>query len=203
MGMSSSTTAQNQAKREEDARQFAIKGAQTGINNAYDNPMRKGEIADYVQAMRDYFGKDLSRQKSDTDRNLKFALARSGQTGSSTNVDQVKRVGENYTKGLLDVERKSLGSGAELEQADQDSRMRLISMATQGLDATTAASQAASGMRSALQAGKSTQMANGLGDIFATTKSYYQKSAEDAVRRRADYDAYKNYSPSQVIFGGA
>lgn len=203
MGMGGgSDKAAKQAQAEEAARQSAIKNAQTGINNAYDNPMRKGEIADYVQAMRDYFGKDLSRQKSDTDRNLKFALARSGQTGSSTNIDQVKRVGENYQKGVLDVERKSLGAGAELEQTDQDSRMRLISMATQGLDATTAAQQAASGMRSALEAGKATQTANGLGDIFATTKSYYQKSAEDAVRRRADYDAYKNYAPSQVIFGG-
>lgn len=202
MGMGGSTKAAEEAKREEDARQTAIKGAQTGINNAYDNPQRKGEIADYVQSLRKFFGEDLSRQKADTDRNLKFALARGGLTGGSTNIDQQKRIGENYARGVLDVERKAQGGGASLEAADQDSRMRLISMATQGLDATTAASQSASAMRSSLNAGKATEMANGLGDVFANTKSYYQKAADDAVRRRADYDAYGNYKPSTNIFGG-
>jgi len=201
MGMGGSTKAADQAKKEEDARQTAIKGAQSGINNAYDNPQRKGEIADYVNSLRKFFGEDLSRQKADTDRNLKFALARGGLTGGSTNIDQQKRIGENYARGVLDVERKSQGGGANLEAADQDSRMRLISMATQGLDATTAASQSASAMRSGLNAGKATDMANGLGDVFANTKSYYQKAADDAVRRRADYDAHGNYKPSTNIFG--
>jgi len=202
MGMGGSDKAAKQAAAEEKARQEAIKGAQAGINNAYDNPARKGEIADYVNSLRKYFGDDLSRQKADTDRQLKFALARGGLTGGSTNIDQQKRIGENYSRGVLDVERKAQAGGANLESLDQDSRMRLISMATQGLDATTAAQQSAEAMRSGLNASKATDMANGLGDVFANTKSYYQKAAEDAVRRRADYDAYGNYKPSTNIFGG-
>ena len=202
MGFSSSKNkAQDAAASEEAARQASIASAQSGINNAYDNPQRKGEIADYVQSLRKFFGDDLSRQKADTDRQLKFALARGGLTGGSTNIDQQKRIGENYTRGLLDVERKAQAGGANLESADQDSRLSLISMATQGLDATTAASQSAAAMRSGLAANKATDMANGLGDVFAGTKSYYQKAAEDAVRRRADYDAYGNYQKS-ALFGG-
>jgi hypothetical protein len=203
MGMGGTDKASKQAASEEAARQTAIKGAQSGINSAYDSPQRKAEIADYVNSLRKFFGDDLARQKGDTDRQLKFALAKSGLTGGSTNIDQQKRVGENYARGVLDVERKAQGGGANLESLDQDSRMRLISMATQGLDATTAASQSASAMRSGLNASKATDMANGLGDVFANTKSFYQKAADDAVRRRADYDAYSNYAPSKNIFGGA
>lgn len=201
MGMGSSNKASTAAASEEAARQAAIANSQAGINNAYDNPQRKGEIADYVNSLRKFFGDDLSRQKADTDRQLKFALARGGLTGGSTNIDQQKRIGENYARGVLDVERKALGGGANLEAADQDSRMRLISMATQGLDATTAAQQSAAAMQSGINASKATDMANGLGDVFANTKSYYQKAAEDAVRRRADYDAYGNYKKS-TLFGG-
>lgn len=202
MGMGGTDKASKQAKQEEDARQAAIKTAQGGINNAYDNPQRKGEIADYVNSLRKFFGDDLTRQKGDTDRQLKFALARGGLTGGSTNIDQQKRIGENFQRANLEVERKAQAGGANLEAADQDSRMRLISMATQGLDATTAASQSASAMRSGLNASKATDMANGLGDVFANTKSYYQKAAEDAVRRRADYDAYGNYKQSTLFGGG-
>lgn len=202
MGMGGSDKAAKEATKAEADRQAAIKNSQAGINAAYDNPTRKAEIGDYVNSMRDYFNQDLTKQKGEADRQLKFALARNGQTGGSTQVDQQKILGEDYAKGVLNVERKALGAGAELEQADQDSRMRLISMATQGLDATTAAQQSAAGMRSALEAGKSTSMANGLGDLFGNFKSFYQKSAENAVRRKADTDAYGNYAPSKAIYGG-
>lgn len=201
MGMGGNDAAK-EAQKAEDARQAAIKKSQAGINAAYDNPNRKMEIADFVNSLREYFTKDLNTQKGDTDRQLKFALARNGQTGGSTQNDQQKRVGDEFAKGLLNVERKALGGGADLEMADQDSRMRLISMATQGLDATTAAQQSAAGMRSALEAGKSTQIANGLGDTFGVFKDFYKNSMESGARRRADRDAYGNYAPSKVIYGG-
>jgi hypothetical protein len=203
MGMGGSDSSAKAAQKAEDERQAGIKTAQAGINAAFDNPNRKMEIADFVSALRDYFTKDLTTQKGDTDRNLKFALARGGLTGGSTQVDQQRRVGEQFTKGLLDVERRAQGGGAELEQADQDNRMRLISMASQGLDATTAASQSAAAMRSSLEAGKSTKLAEGLGDSFSVFKNFYQKSQEDAQRRKADKDAYGAYSPSKILgYGG-
>jgi hypothetical protein len=202
MGMGGSDSSAKAAQKAEEERQAGIKTAQSGINAAFDNPNRKLEIADYVKALGEYFTKDLNKQKGDTDRNLKFALARGGLTGGSTQVDQQRRVGEEHTKGLLDVQRRATGGGAELEQADADSRMRLISMASQGLDATTAASQSAAAMRSSLEAGKATSLAQGLGDSFGVFKDFYQKSQENAVRRRADRDAYGAYQPSKVLFGG-
>lgn len=201
MGMGSDNSAK-QAQKAEEERQAAIRAAQGRINAVFDSPQRQTDIASFVDAMRQYFGGDLDRQKGENDRQLRFALARGGLTGGSTQVDQQKRLGEDYARGVLEVDRRARGAGADLEMQDQDNRGRLISLATQGLDATTGASQAAAAMRSSLEAGKSTATANGLGDIFSGFKSYYQKAAESAVRRRADYDSYGIYRPSSAIYGG-
>lgn len=202
MGMGGSDNAAKEAQRAEEARQAAIRDAQGKINAVFDAPQRQADIASYVDAMREFLGGDLDRQKSENDRQLRFALARGGLTGGSTQIDQQKRLGEDYARGVLEVDRRSRGAGADLEMQDQDNRGRLISLATQGLDATTGASQAAAAMRSSLESGKATAMANGLGDVFGQFKSYYQKAADAAVRRRADYDSYGIYKPSQTIYGG-
>lgn len=204
MGLGGGTDkASKAAADEQKKKEAAIKQSQDGINAAYNSPARAADIASYVDEMRKYFMGDLNEQKADNDRNMKFALARSGQIGGSTQIDQQKRAGETYNKGVLEVERKSKGAGAELESADQDARLRLISMATQGLDAQTGAQQAAAGMRSALQSGKSSALANGLGDLFSSYKTAYDNSEKAAVRRKADFDAYGGfYAPSKLVYGG-
>ncbi len=200
-----SDNASREAAATEQRRQDAIRQTQGAVNAAFDSPQRAADIADYVGAMRQYYGEDLTRQKKTNDQQLKFALARNGQIGSSTQVDQQTRFGEEYSKGLLDVERRAQGAGAEMEAADQDARANLISLATTGLDATTAAQQASAAMRTSLQAGKSTSMVQGLGDMFGGFKDFYQKSQESKVRRDADKNAYNNYyvpSPSTGYYYG-
>lgn len=186
---SPSNRAAKEANAAEQARQASIKGTQTSVNQVFDSPQRAADISDYVGALRQYHGDDLNRQKTVADRELKFALARSGQTGGSTQNDQQAEKGRLYARGLLDIDRKALGAGAELESADQDARARLISLATSGLDATTGASQAAAAMRTNLQAGKSTSQAQGIGDVFGTMKTYFDNTKDAAARRRANADA--------------
>ncbi len=185
-----SSRASNEANKAEQARQASIKNTQTSVNRVFDSPERAADISDYVGALRTYYADDLNRQKTTTDRELKFSLARSGQTGGSTQNDQQAEKGRLYARGLLDIDRKALGAGAELESADQDARARLISLATSGLDATTAATQSASAMRSNLQSGKSTAQAQGIGDIFGSLKPAFDASKDAAARRKAIDDAY-------------
>ena len=168
-------SAAQEANAQEQARQASIRQTQNAVNAVFDSPGRATDIADYVGAMRQYFGDDLTRQKKTNDQKLKFALARNGQIGGSTQIDQQKRFGEDYSRGLLDVERRAQGAGADLESADQDARANLISLATTGLDATTAASQAASALRTSLQAGKATSMTQGLGDVFGSFKDFWHR----------------------------
>lgn len=185
-----SSRASNEANKAEQARQASIKNTQTSVNQVFDSPERAADISDYVGAMRTYYGDDLNRQKTVADRELKFSLARSGQTGGSTQNDQQAEKGRLYARGLLDIDRKAMGDGAELESADQDARARLISLATSGLDATTAATQSAAAMRSNLQAGRSTAQAQGIGDIFGSLKPVNDASKDAAARRKAIDDAY-------------
>ncbi|TPG08322.1 hypothetical protein EAH88_11875 [Rhodanobacter glycinis] len=168
-GGNSAAKAANDAEAQ---RQSAIAGTQSRVNQVFNDPQRQADINDFVGATRSYYQQDLDRQKGNADRGLKFALAKSGLTGGSTQVDQQQQLGQDYGRGLLQVEQKAQGAGASLSAADQDARSRLISLATSGLDATTAAQQAGAAMRSNLQAGQSEAQLGNLGDSFGQVNSF-------------------------------
>lgn len=194
-------TAADEAARAEAQRQAAIKETQGRVNAAFDSPARNAEIERAIAARRALDTADLNRTKADTDRQLKFALARNGQIGGSTQIDQQRRFGEDYARGLLGVERGAQGFGANIRAADQDARARLISLATAGLDATTGASQAAEAMRVNLQAGNADRNASGVADVFAGFSDFLKRSREMADRQRADRVAGFNYY-QPVNYGG-
>ena len=183
---SNNNRAAREAQRAEDARLAAIRNTQMAVNQAYDSPSRQAEIGDFVNSTRTFLGNDLRDQHENTQRDLMFALARNGLTGSSTEVDQKTDVGKEYARGLLEVDRKSRGAGAELEAQDQEARARLIALATSGLTATDGRSQAFAGMRSALEANRSTALAGGLGNSFGTFGTFLKDSRDAYERRRAN-----------------
>lgn len=201
-----SNRAANEANRMEQERQAQIAATQGRVNQIFNDPSRAADISDYVGAVREYFTDDLNRQKTDSDRQLRFALARGGLTGGSTQRDQQQRFAEDYGRGVLNIEQRALGAGADLEASDQDARARLIQLATSGLDATTAAQQASAAMRSNLQAGRSTAMAQGLGDMFGSVKGFADQAKDAYNTRRANRDAQISlYGPSAATgfyYGG-
>jgi hypothetical protein len=174
------------ANEQEQQRQASIARTQSAVNAVFDNPQRAADIQDFVNATRDYYLQDLNRQKADADRGLKFALAKSGLTGGSTQIDQQQRLGEDYSRGLLQTEQKAQGAGASLESADQDARAKLISLATSGLDATTAAQQSAAALQSNIESSESQAKLASLGDAFADANTFVQQ-AKDAQQRRQGY----------------
>lgn len=184
-----SNDAAEEANRNEQARQAAIRNTQGRVNAVFDSPGRAAEIADFVNAMRTFKNNQLAEQAADVQRNNTFALARSGLVGGSAQIDKQSEFAKDHAKGVLEVERSSLGAGAQLEAADQDARARLISLATTGMDATTGASQAAAAMRTNLEANKATTMAQGLGDAFGSLRTWHDRAREAAERRRANKDA--------------
>jgi hypothetical protein len=185
MGHSSNHAAEaaNTAERE---RQSQIGATQARINQVFDNPKRQRDIREFVNATREYYNRDLTRQKADADRNLTFTLARQGLTGGSTNVDQQRLLGEQYSRGVLKAEQQAQQAGAGLESQDQQARSRLIGLATSGLDATTGAQQAAAAMRTNIEAAGPEAKANALGNAFATTGNFV-KQAKDAQAFRDSY----------------
>jgi len=183
---SSSNRAGKEAERAEAARQAAIRASQGRINAVFDGPGRAAEIQDAVGASRALGTQDLDRQNKETELQLKFALARNGTAFGSTQNDQQANMAEAYKRGLLEVDRNARGVGASIESADQQARSNLISLATQGLDVTTGAAQAAAAMRTNLEAGKSGSMANSVNLASGQLADFFKRSRDENERRRAD-----------------
>lgn len=196
-------SAADRAARLEMERQVTIGKTQGRINQVFDDPRRQGEIEDFVDAMRTYYRQDIDRQKGQTDRDLRFSMARSGLTGGSVQVDKTREFGEQYARSLTAADQKALGAGAQLSAQDQDARARLITLATSGLDATTAAQQASAAMRSGLESSRSAAKFDGMGDAFGTFKTYLNRSQEAADRRRANTDSgFGPYGAAPTNYGG-
>lgn len=178
--------AQVQAERE---RENSIKRATGRVNAVFDAPERAAGREGFLAALRENFMRDLNRQKSLADRRLKFSMARSGLTGGSAAVDANRTLGEDFTTGLLSAENRAQGGLADLEAQDEQSRLGILQMVRQGLDATTAAQRAGAAMRTNIESTKTQNLMNGLGDIFGNTASIYKQQQEAQERRRGARDA--------------
>jgi len=192
--------AQRAAEASERERNAAISASTGSIRDAFNSPEREAQYNDYYDATRTLGMGDLDKQKRTADRDAKFALARSGQYGGSRANDVGRALGEDYVKGLLEVDRRALAGKADLMSADQQSQNQLISMAQSGLDMTTASQQASNALRSNLAAGESTRLAGGLGDVFGSVASLKQSSDAERIRRQSErtygqsmYSPYYNY----------
>jgi hypothetical protein len=200
----SNDSAQKAAQAQQEAQQRAIQQSQAQINGVFNNPQRQADIDDFVNATRQFYQQDLDKQKANADRSLKFALAKSGLTGGSEQVDQQEQLGEAYAKGQLQAEQKALGAGANLQDADEQARQRLIALATSGLDSTNAGMESAQALQTDLQSARAGVDANALGDVFSTFNNF-SKNVDTAQQQR---DAYKQlYSlygpiPTSTGYGG-
>jgi len=123
-------------------------------------------------------------------------LAKSGLIGGSEQVDQQEQLGETYAQGQLQAEQKALGAGANLQDADEQARQRLIALATSGLDSTNAAMQSSQALQTDLQSARAGTTADALGDIFAQFNNF-SKNVDTAQQERqavkaSGFDIYGN-----------
>lgn len=181
---SPSNNASRDANRAEEARLAQQRATQGRIDAAFDAPGRAAEIQEMVRALREFKLTDLNDQKLVADRQLKFALARKGQVGGSTQVDRQKQLGKDYQRGVLDIDRQAAGAGAQVQAADADARARLHSLATTGIDATSGASQAAHAMRASLEGARAEAGAAGANQFFGNVADFARRAREESDRRR-------------------
>jgi len=179
-----SNSAQDQANQQEAQRQAQITASTQKINSIFSDPSRQAQYDKLAQDTTAYYTSDLDRQNAIAQRNLKFSLARGGQTGGSVQAYQGKQLGEDYLKGVTQASQKGQQAAANLQGQDEATKQSLIAMAQAGLDTTTAGSEAASALKSNLDAGQAGSTAQGLGDVFGDLSSVYQNSL-DAKNVRA------------------
>ena len=168
----------------EDARKKQVADATGAIERAFGGTQRQSQLDDFIKALRGEFTTEAGRQKKIADRRAKFSLARSGLTGGSAAADTKTDIGRQFQTGLIESERLSQSSLADLIAADQASKRQLTALAQGGGSVASAAANSAAALRSNIAGARSSSSVASLGDIFASTAAVSSAAEEAAQRRR-------------------
>jgi hypothetical protein len=193
MGGGGAARQQRAAQQAEEQRRQDILGTQRRIESIYNTPQREAQVGDLINATRSFLQTDLDKKNAQAQRQSKFALARSGQTMGSVNVDTNRRLSDEYLRGVLETERRAQGAGNSLRQADQQSKLNLFQLAQSGVDMTTAAQEAGAAMRQNIGMAQAEATQQGLGDLFGTFGDVYKRSRERAGTDRAERIPYGSF----------
>lgn len=171
------------AQQQEQARQTGIANATAKINSIYGSPQRQQQYGDFEKAIQSYNLNNLNQQKTIADRQLNFAMARQGLTGGSADADSSANLTRQYNEGVLKSQQGAASAAAGLKTQDQAQKQQLIGLAQSGLDATSAANQATTGMQTNLDSAMAQGESQGLGDMFGGLASYYNNADQAAQMR--------------------
>lgn len=185
-----SSSADKRAIIAEDERNRRIHEGVGQVNAIFNN--REGQYDQYLQALRDRYSASLGDQKTILDRNSRFATARRGVTGGSSDYDTQTRNRKKYISALIGAEDLAQGQTARLRQADEGSRQSLINLIYGGMDASSAAQRAGYSARSNIAMGQSDFIPYALDAIgeagadaygIGARKEAYQQGGEAARRQ--------------------
>lgn len=185
MGMGGGGGAAKQAAATEAQRQADIQSGVARVNSVYDSPDRAKQRDEFLQAMLGKLTGDVNRQKVVATRNMKFSNARAGLSGGSQEIAGNKVLQQDYSKGLLDAQRKAQGSFADLVNSDEASRNQLTGLVQNGLDTGTAATRAAESLKTNLGAAQAGDLANGTWDVFGNSAGIWKTQSEAYEKRKA------------------
>lgn len=182
MCMGGGNSAAQAAQQQEAQRQGEISTNVNAINGAFAN--RQPQYDQYLNATRGVYSTELNRQQGIAGRNLKFALARQGQTGGSVAADQGDELGREMAKGTITAEQKAQGQVSQLQSQDQAERLQMISLAQSGSDIGNAATQTADALRANLGTAMAGSTASGLGDVFGNVTQNVNNMQNAALTRK-------------------
>lgn len=168
------------------------------VNQAFDAPNRQAQIRRFMQSLRGYYGDQVGRQKRDTSRKLKFALAGSGLTGGSVDADKHRQLDEDYADAALKAESRVQDETASLRGADEAARINLLNQARTGGDVGTNSSRALTSLQSNLANASNAARGQMAQDTFTNTTDTYRRIAERQARRQG----YGYVPGRQDLYGG-
>ncbi len=195
---SSGGGASRRAQQAEDQRRADIQATQTRIQDIFGSPQRESGIQNFIGSVRDFLQNDLNRTKKINDRQLKFALARSGQAGGSTAVDQNKLLSEAFLRATVESERRAQKSGQELRASDQQAKLGLFNQALGGLDMTTASNNALEAMRTNIGLARNVKSEKNFDTFFSDFGDIFTASRKAAGERRQRKEFGSDYAPRVV-----
>lgn len=175
-----SSSAEKRLINMEDDRLRAINEG-VGQINAVFNAGNANRYGGFLEALRKRYTKDLGEQKALVDRKSKFAAARRGVVGGSSEIDMKRRNSRNYLRALVGGENQAQASLARLKQSDEGARQRLINLIYSGMDATTAANRSQGQMAANIDMAMSDFIPGALDSIGETAADAYGYGVRNAA----------------------
>lgn len=127
----------------------------------------------------------LDKQREKAERNLRFQLARTGQTGGSLAQDQKYELNDNYSRGLADLTNQKEAAVNTARAADEQTRIDLINRIRSGMDQASAVASANAQTTSNIDSARDSALGQSLQDYFSGMGYLYgQNQQQQAYNNR-------------------
>jgi hypothetical protein len=179
------------ALRIEEERKREAQKAIAAINRIFDSANRNALYQQQRNNVYDLNADEVERQAAEAERQNRFGLARNGLIGGSAQIDSNAELNRRTNRGLAKAGGIADDAKASLMKADENTRSNLVSMATAGTDATTAAQLANSGLKQNAVAAQSNASAATVGNLFNDlTNAYLYNSLSKYAQNAYSFNPY-------------
>ena len=143
------------------------------------------------QAVYDLNAKEVNDQYADAERTNRFALARNGLLGGSSDVESNANLQEKTNEGLIQARALGQQAASDLRTADEQSKQSLIAMAQSGIDTGTAQQMAAAQLNANAQSALGQRGGATIGNLFDNlSQAYLARQIINATQN--GYNLYNN-----------
>jgi hypothetical protein len=137
-----------------------------------------------------YHRDKLDRERTNSEKQLKFNLARQGLSGSSQDAYDRSELERKYLEGITDVGSKAKAASASARTGYEQAFNRGLQAINSGADATTQITSTladiGNSMQSALEAGKGASWGGFFDDIASTTDTAKVNAQQALVKRQVE-----------------
>lgn len=138
----------------------------TGYETVTPENSREKLYDEQQQAVYDLNAKAVKDQYGDAERVNRFALARNGLLGGSSNIESNALLQEKNNEGLIQAQALGQQSASALRTSDEQAKQSLIATAQSGIDTGTAQQMAAAQLNSNAQSALGQRGGATIGSLF-------------------------------------
>ena len=150
---------------------------------------REKLYSEQQQAVYDINAKSVNDQYADAERTNRFALARNGLLGGSSDVESNANLQEKTNEGLVQAQALGQQAASDLRTADEQSKQNLIAMAQSGIDTGTAQQMAAAQLNANAQSALGQRGGATIGNLFDNLgQAYLNRQIMNAVNNGYNYN---------------
>ena len=178
----------------------------TGVETVQPENTRFKLYDEQQQAIYDLNAKEVNDQYADAERANRFALARNGLLGGSSDIESNANLQEKTNEGLIQAQALGQQAASDLRTADEQSKQNLIAMAQSGIDTGTAQQMAAAQLNANAQSALGQRGGASIGNLFDNLgQAYLNRQIMNAANNGYNYynNGYGTNSTRKEYQGGS